>query len=276
MKLKELFKTLATRAGVAEADAKLTAAIDAIPDFDVDDDSVANPITQNLITEKEAENKPKIKGKFTAEALNGVDALIDGELGEFFTPEQIEEFKKDQKPTMKKIGQLLAKAKELKAAGGSSAETAETIRKLNEQVSSLNTTKDTEINDLKSTHKRERYFDRLATKVLSRADVTDQAKAKDGRRVMADFEDTLTAIGGVLDIETGKVMSKSDPKLELFVNNKSVTVDSIMDQTLKDNDWLKKSDGPAPQTQIQVPGGGGDAQVSDAQRKNAERLKNDG
>lgn len=273
MQLKDLFKTLATRAGIAEADANLKAAIDAIPDFDVNDESVANPLRNNLITESEAENKPTIKKKYTAEALNGVDALIDKELGEFFTPEQIEEFKKDQKPTMKKIGQLLAKAKELKTAGGSSTETAETIRKLNEQITNLTTTKDTEVNDLKAQHQRERFMDRQAAKMLSRSDVNDLAKAKDGRRVMADFDDTVEAVGGVIDHATGKVMQKKDPSLELFIDNKPATVDLLMDKTLKENDWLKKSD-PAPTGVVTTTNDKADEGVSEAAKRNAERAKN--
>lgn len=263
MELKDAFKTLAIRAGIPETDAKLVATLDQIPDLDVDEDTISKPMLANLITESEAESRPSIKKKYTAEALNGVDAMLDKELGEFFTPEQIEDFKKDQKPTMKKIGQLLVKAKEFKSTGGNSSEAADTIRKLNEQISTLTSTKDGEIETLKSQHQRERFMDKLAAKVLGRADVTDQAKAKDGRRVLADFDDTVNSVGGVLDLATGKIMTKADPSLPLFIDSKEATVDGLMERTLKDNEWLKKSN-PVPETIIEVKGSADDAKTGNS------------
>ena len=72
--------------------------------------------------------------------------------------------------------------------------------------------------------------------------MTDKAKAKEARFVLSDFNDTLDSLGGVIDVTTGKIVKKDDPTLELFVGNKAVTVDSVLEKTLKDNDWLKVSD----------------------------------
>lgn len=276
MKVKELFKKMATRAGIAETDAKLIAALDALPDVDVDDEAVANPLTQNLISEAEAENRPKIKSKYTAEALNGIDALVDPLLADIFSPEELETFKTENKATTKKIAKLLEKAKTLKQAGGNQGETAETIRKLNEEITKIKSDKDTEVSSLVSKHQTERYYDRLATRVIGRNDVTDYAKAKDGRRVMDDLRDTLDSVGGVLDIATGKVMDKKDTSLELFIDNKAATVDGLLQKTLDDNGYIKKSDPAKADTVITTTGDQPAAgQMTEAQRRNAERLKSD-
>jgi hypothetical protein len=272
MKLKELFKTLATRAGVPDADAKLLEAINAIPDFDVDDDTVAKPITTNLITETEAEARPKIKNKFTAEVLNGIDALLDPVLGDFFDQTEIDAIKAD-KATTKKLTKLIDKAKAAKAAGGNSAETAQAITKLNEEITKLKSDKETDINTLNSKHATERYFDRLGMKVIARQDVTDFAKAKDGRRVIADFQDTLDSVCGVLDIASGKVMQKADPTLPLFIDNKAVTADTLLEKTLTENEYIKKSE-PATSSTITVPGGAAKNDTVDPSvQRNIDRAK---
>lgn len=273
MKLIDLFKKMATRAGIPETDAKFTEALAHIPaDAEVDDEVVANPLTQNLITLGEAEANPKVKAKYTAEALNGLDALLDPNLPDFFDAAELDTIKAD-KSTSKKLSRLIEKAKTLKAAGGNQADVQKTITDLNTEIAKLKTDSATEIGTLKSQYERERYFDRLAAKVIARNDVTDYAKAKEGRRVINDFQDTLDGVGGVLDLATGKVMQKSDPALPLFIDNKAVDVDGLMSKTLTDNDYIKKSDGPAPVATIQTLGEKGDNQVSEAQRRNAERLK---
>ncbi|ARK13060.1 hypothetical protein A6C57_23475 [Fibrella sp. ES10-3-2-2] len=241
MKVKDLFKKMATRAGIAETDAKLTEVIDALPDLDVDDELVANPLTQNLITFAEAEADTKIKGKYTAEALNGIDALLNPVLADFLDQSEIDALKGD-KVTTKKLTKLLDKAKAIKAAGGSAADATKAITDLNNEIAKLKTDKDSEFATLISKHERERYFDRLAAKVTSRNDVTDYAKAKEGKRVLSDFEDTLESVGGVLDIKTGKVMKKDDPTLPLFIDNKAADADMILNKTLTDNQYIKKSD----------------------------------
>ena len=274
MKLRELFSKMATRAGIPATDAKFTTALELIPaDADVDDDVVANPLTQNLITSAEAEANPKIKGKFTAEAYNGFDALIDPALSDFLEPAEIEALKGD-KMTTKKLTKLLEKAKAAKAASGNSTETALAITKLNEEIAKLKSDGESVVNSLKSQHEEERYYDRLAMKVTARNDVTDYAKAKEGRRVITDFRDTLDGMGGVLDLSTGKVMQKADRTLPLFIDNKAVDVDAVLTKTLTDNDYIKKSE-PAPSTVITVPGGKPDAanEITPAQQQNAERLK---
>jgi hypothetical protein len=275
MKVKDLFKKLALRAGIADTEAKLTALVDALPDLDVDDDLVANPLTNNLITEAEAGNRPTLKKKFKAEVLNGVDALVDPFLKELFTDEEIEALKKEENPSLKKIGKLAAKAKELKTAGGNSADTAKAIADLNTEITRLKTERESEVTTLKKQHDEERFFDRLAGKVTRRSDVVDYAKAKDGIRVVNDFKDTLTTVGGILDIATGKIMRKDDPSMELYIDNKPVTTDTLLEKTLTENEYLKKSE-PAPSGPIQVPsqqqGPGG---VSAAASKMASRLKDE-
>ncbi len=246
MKVKDLFKKMAVRAGIPETDAKFIAAVDALPDFDVDDESVANPLTNNLITSAEAEADSKIKGKFTAEALNGIDALVNPVLAEFMDQAEIDALKGD-KMTTKKLTKLIEKAKAAKLATGNSAETAKAMENLNNEIAKLKTDKDSEIATLTSKHKRERYFDKLAVKVTSRNDVTDYAKAKEGKRVLADFEDMLDTLGGVLDVETGKVMKKDDPTTALFIDHKAVDADMVMEKTLSDNKYIKVSD-PADTT----------------------------
>ncbi|WP_138994006.1 hypothetical protein [Larkinella sp. C7] len=273
MQLKELFKKLATRAGVNATEAKLTAAIDALPELDVDDDLVAKPLIDKLITEEEAGNRPTLKKKFAAEALNGADAIIDPILAELFTPEEIEALKKEEKATMKKIGKLATKAKELKTAGGNPTDTAKAIADLNTEITKLKTEKESEVNTLKKLHEEERYFDRLASKVIRRSDVVDYAKAKEGVRVVADFKDTLNTVGGILDITTGKIMQKADPSMELYIDNKAVTADLLLEKTLTENEYLKKSEGPGPAGSITVPGGGNEGQMTEAQKRNAERFK---
>ena len=274
MKLTELFEKMAVRAGIAKTDAKYTEAMALIPaDAEIDDDVVAKPLTENLITIAEAEAMPKIKSKFTAEALNGLDALLDPALSDFFDETELAAIKAD-KGTGKKLAKLIEKAKTLKTAGGTTTDVQKTLTDLNNEISKLKTDKDMEIGTLKSQYERERYFDKLATKVIARNDVTDYAKAKEGRRVISDFQDTLDSVGGVLDLTTGKVMQKGDPSLKLFIDNKEVDVDGLMQKTLTDNDYIKKSDGAAPVTTIQTQGkADGEPPISEAQRRNAERLK---
>ncbi|WP_460973957.1 hypothetical protein [Spirosoma migulaei] len=264
---------MATRAGVTITDAKFTSMLELIPaDADADDTLIANPLSANLITEAEAKANPKIKGVFTAEALNGIDALLDPALADFLEPAEIEALKGD-KMTTKKITKLFEKAKALKLAGGSSTDTAAALKTLNDEIAKLKTDKDTEIATITSNHERERYFDRLAMKVTARTDVTDFAKAKEGKRVIADFHDTLNAVGGVLDLKTNKVMRKDDNTLPLFIDNKEVDADAILAKTLADNEYIKKSD-PAPVAPIQTKGPTGEeVQISEAQRRNIERAK---
>jgi len=272
MKVKDLFIKLATRAGIPEADAKLTALVGQLPDLDVDDESVANPLTANLITQAEAEANPALKKRLTAEALNGVDALLNPVLADFLDQAELDEIKGD-KVTTKRLQKLLDKAKAAKQSTGNSAETAKAIETLNNEIAKLKTDKEAEIGSLKSQYERERYYDRLATKVIGRNDVTEYAKAKDGRRVIADLQDTLETVGGVLDHATGKVMQKADPSLPLYIENKAVDVDFVLEKTLKDNDYIKKSD-PAPAGKVKTQGADpADSTVSVAAQKNLDRAR---
>ncbi|UHG93281.1 hypothetical protein [Spirosoma oryzicola] len=256
MKLKDLFTTLATRAGIAETDAKLKAVIDAIPDFDVDDETVANPIKTNLITELEAESRPTIKKKLVAQALNGVDAQLEAKLSKIFTAEEIEALKKDEKPTIKKLTRLLAKYDELEASSkpGDQAELNKTILDLNGTIEKLKTDNEVAVNAVRSEYDQKLYFNSLANKVIARADVTDYAKAKEGKRVITDLQETIEAAGGVLDFKTGNVMQKADPTAQLFIDNKPATVDSMLTKTLTENEYIKKSE-PAGSTTITTAGG---------------------
>lgn len=237
MKLKDFIEKQAGKISSLDA-AKLATELAKLPDLDLDDE-VVGAIDGALITESEAENRPTIKSKFTAQALNGVDALLNPVLSEFFDETEIAAL---DKSTTKRLAKLIDKAKGLKSSGATPDEAAKTIRELNELVTKTKADSDTEISSLKSQFQRERYFDKLATKVLGRGDVTDKAKAKEARFVLSDFNDTLDSLGGVIDVTTGKIVKKDDPTLELFVGNKAVTVDSVLEKTLKDNDWLKVSD----------------------------------
>ncbi len=277
MLLKELFKVLAIRAGVPETDAKLVEAIAAMPELDVDDDLVAKPITANLITESEAEARPTIKNKFTAQALNGIDAQVDAVLGDLFEGPELESFKTDNKATTKKIAKLLTRAKELKQSSKPSDQTElnKTITTLNETITKLKEEHEGAVNSIKSDYDQRLYFNSLANKVIVRADVVDYAKAKDGKRVITDLQETIDSAGGVLDFKTGKIMQKAEPEMQLFIGNKGATIDSMLEKTLTENEYLKKSDGPAPAAPVPVPAGGPDPaapQQSEAQRKNSARL----
>ncbi|WP_234733403.1 hypothetical protein [Tellurirhabdus bombi] len=282
MKAKEFLKILATRAGIADTDANLTAFLDKLADIDADDD-LAKQFTTNLITEKEAENRPTIKAKFTAQALNGVDALIDADLAEFLTPEEIEAVKKEEKSTMKKISKILAKGKELKAsnkpadkaqANDLQKQYNEEIEKLKASAKEIETKKDAEIEGLKKQHVQDRFNDRLAAKILTRTDVVDAVKSFDGLLGLKALEKTLEKVGGQIDYSTGKLVQTKNPELALYVDNKEATLDGLLDMSLKDNDYLKKSD-PAPSTTVvtKTEPAAGSGQISEAQRRNAERLK---
>lgn len=267
MKLTELFSTLATRAGIDATDAKLTELLATLPDTEVDDETLANKISANLITESEAENRPTIKSKFTAQALNGVDALLTPVLAEFFDETEIAGL---DKSTTKRLGKLLDKAKAAKVAGGNSTDAAKAIETLNAEITRIKADSETTMTTLKSDFERQRYFDKLATKVIGRNDVTDYAKAKEGKRVLSDFNDTLDTLGGVVDLATGKVMRKDDPTQQLYLANKPLTVDAVLEQTLTENDYLKKSE-PAQKATVTVPGAKPDAGISEAARRNLER-----
>lgn len=286
MKLKDLFKKMALRAGIAETDANLVATIEAIPDFEVNDDTVVKPLTTNLITESEAENKPTIKTKFTAQTLNGVDALIDPALAEFMSEEEIAEFKKEEKATFKKLAKLTDKLKELKAGGGKPTDKNELnnlqkqyndeIAKLKVQINQTIQDKDKEIEGIRKTHKQERFDDGLARKVLNRKDLVDFATQKEGRRVVADVYDTLKELGAQFDYETGSVVQSGDPSLAFFLDNKKATVDDIISKALTDNNYIKKSD-PAPQNEIVIEQEKNrqDPKANHAVNKNLNRLKED-
>ncbi|OIN55658.1 hypothetical protein [Arsenicibacter rosenii] len=285
MKLKDLFKKMALRAGIAETDANLVATIEAIPDFEVNDDTVVKPLTTNLITESEAENKPTIKTKFTAQALNGVDAVIDPVLAEFMSEEEIAQFKKEEKPTFKKLNKLSEKLKELKVSSKPADKNElnnlqkqynDEIAKLKTQITQTIQDKDKEIDDIRKTHKRERFDDGLARKVLNRKDLVDFATQKEGRRVVADVYDTLKEIGAQFDYETGKVVQAGDPSLEFFLDNKKASIDDIINKTLADNNYVKKSD-PAPKSEIVIEQEKNrqDPKSNHAVNKNLSRLKED-
>lgn len=286
MKLKEVFKKLALRAGIAETDANLVATLEAIPDFEVNDDTVVKPLTTNLITESEAENKPTIKTKFTAQTLNGVDALIDPALAEFMSEEEIAEFKKEEKATFKKLAKLTDKLKELKASGGKPADKNELnnlqkqyndeIAKLKVQISQIAEDKDKEIENIRKTHKQERFDDGMAATVIARPDLVDYAKQKNGRRVVADVYDTLKELGAQFDYETGSVVQSGDPSLAFFLDNKKATVQDIINKALADNNYIKKSD-PAPKNEIVIEQEKNrqDPKANHAVNKNLSRLKED-
>ncbi|MCX6217603.1 hypothetical protein [Spirosoma sp.] len=276
MLLKELFKTLAIRAGVPETDAKLVETIDALPELDVDDDIIVKPITGNLITESEAQNRPEIKKVFTAQALNGIDAQVDAVLADLFEGPELESFKTDNKATSKKIAKLVARAKELKSSSKPADQTElnKTITQLNETIDKLKTDHEGVVTTLRSQYDEKLYFNSLANKVIVRPDVVDYAKAKEGKRVIADLQETIESVGGVLDFKTGKIMQKAEPEMQLFIGNKGATIDTLLEKTLVENEYLKKSDGPAPAAPVVVPGAppADQSQLSEAQRKNSARL----
>jgi hypothetical protein len=90
--------------------------------------------------------------------------------------------------------------------------------------------------------------------------------------VLADFVDTLDSVGGVLDIKTGKVMKKDDPTSQLYIDHKAVDADMILDRTLTDNKYIKASD-PADETVIVKTEQKTDEGISEAAKRNAERMK---
>lgn len=277
MKLTEFVKTLAARVGIADTEAKLTETLGALPDIDIDDDAIVKPITENLITESEATNRPTIKNKFTAEALNGIDSLLDPALVDFFEGTDLETFKNENKATTKKLTKLIAKAKELKASAkpGDQAELNRTINQLNETIDGMKTSHEEAINSLKTEHEHNLYYVELANTVVARGDVTDYAKAKKGKRVITDLKETIDQAGGVVDIKTNKIMQKGDPSMQLYIGNKPATIETMLDKTLTENDYIKKSD-PAPTTPVQVPvdkGNGNDKpQQTVAAQRNSARL----
>ncbi|CCG99831.1 hypothetical protein FAES_1821 [Fibrella aestuarina BUZ 2] len=275
MKLRDLFTQLASDAGIAADDANLTALAAKIPeDAEADDETIVKPIRENLLTVSAAENNEKIKGKFTALALNGVDATIDPVLVELLGEEGAKTFKAENKTTHKRVAKLLEQFKAQKK-GGDTSEAAKTITELNNQLAQIKTTHDTELQTLKDSFARDRFYDRLKIKIVNRADVVDLAKEEDGLLALTALDKKLGAVGGVLDVNTGKIMKKEDPTLELFINNKPATVDGLLDDTLKERKYIKASN-PAPTNPVEVPaddkGGQG---ASAAQAKMASYLKDE-
>lgn len=282
MKVSQIIKTLATRAGIAEGDANLTSVLEAVGDIDANDD-LGKALTEKLITEAEAENRPTIKSKFTAQVYNGIDALIHKDLAEFLSADEIEALKKEEKSTMKTLSRIMAKAKELKASGkpGDRADANKLqeqynaeIEKLKAQLAEKEQKFEEEKKTLESSYNEKMYYTELGLQVVGRNDVNDFAKAKKGKRVIDDFKETLEKLGGVLDISTGKIMQAADPKLELYIDSKKATPELVLEKTLAENDYIKKSD-PAPQARTITTGDpqAQATQMSEAQRKNLERLK---
>lgn len=276
MKLRDLFTQLASDAGIAADDANLIKLAALIPeDAEADDETIVKPIRENLLTVSAAENNEKIKGKFTALALNGVDATIDPVLVELLGEEGAKTFKAENKTTHKRVAKLLEQFKAQKK-GGDTSEAAKTIQELHDQLSQIKSNHEQEVESLKSGFAKERFNDRLVSKILARADVVDLAKDEDGLLAMRAFDKRLDAIGGVLDLATGKIMKKSDPSLELYGSgNKPYTVDGVLDEALTEKKYIKASN-PAPTNPVQVPTDDKGSQgASAAQAKMASYLKDE-
>ncbi|NID09365.1 hypothetical protein [Fibrivirga algicola] len=251
MKLKDFLEKQAGKVGNAIDAAKLTAELAKVADIDIDDD-VANAIDNNLITESEAENRPTIKGTLTARALNGIDSLLNPVLADFLEPDEIESLKGD-KMTTKKLVKLIEKVKGLKTQGATPGEAAKTISDLNAEILRIKQESETKETTLKGQFARDRFYDKLTATITGRADVIDTVKEEDGLLAIKAFERKIDSVGGVLDVTTGKIMRKDDTTAELFVANKPASVADLLEQSLKEKNYLKVSNA-APTTIVEIPG----------------------
>lgn len=261
-KLGDIIKSLAEKAGLKSDDETLKKilGISEISTVELPDE-FSNALEQNLLTEQSAIANTKVRSKLFAEALNGVDAELDGLMGDFEFDDTFKtQYKSIEKNTNEKVRQLKSGLQaQLKAAKEQAKKTGDpndkaAVTALQNQIAELN--KNTE--DLKRLHaveldnlKKQNLNDRkqftlrsiLAGKPLPKnglsADINiltaktllEQEMAKHGLQILFD--------------ENGSPILKQRKEgadIDYFVDNKKVDVSAFIDGVLAQNKFLQIND----------------------------------
>lgn len=165
MKLNDLFKDLATKAGV---DLKNPALADVLAINAELPDDVAQVLQANLLTMESAKNNPAIKSHYFAQAMGGVDTELERIWAdpELFTADEIAEMKKEFSSTKRMVQtiskqreKLEAKLKAVEAGGkakpGEADELRNKINELNLSIGGVKQTYEDKITALNAQHATE-------------------------------------------------------------------------------------------------------------------------
>jgi hypothetical protein len=207
--------------------------------FEIDDE-VASALESRLFTEDAAKNNPALKNYFRAQALDAIDKKIVELVKEYEFPEDVINELTGIKNTYDRIPALTAKIRDLeaqKAAAGKSdkAQLQEQINRLNQEKAQLIAEKDKEIQQIRAQSANEITDFMKRNKIQSANLVTDQFPKEVVAKLAEDFlAQELNTQGARVINNNGslKLVQASDEALNFYANNKEVTFDEFLDQTL--------------------------------------------
>lgn len=248
MKAAEFIKSLATMAGVKDED-KLTAAMEALKDTEVDDE-LAKGISGSLLTMERAKNDPELKKHYNAMAMGSIYGNVN-DMVDTVVLSAIPGLKEKLAGAENDSQRIKTTLRELTEMATKQPDGAPDVSKYTKEISSLHeqlATKDKELEELGK--KSKQGISSLKKTFALQRKIYDQPlvdKIPGGKEFLANAVSSK-----ILDSYTVtddlQLRQKDDPEAKVYNGNDEVTIDHVLSNELKD--FIKKSE-PKP------PGGGG-------------------
>jgi hypothetical protein len=272
-KLGEVLKSLSEKAGIKDDDETLKKllAIQEISLFELPDE-VAGALEQKLLTEDSAVANPIVRSKVFAEALNGVDAELDGFVTDISFDDNFKaSYKSIQKNTNEKVRKIKEglKAKleetrtaleEAKKSGNKSADpnaiakiTAleNQIRELTSNAEAKDRMHSTELENLRAQNINDKKQFTLKS-VLSGKPLPKNGLAPDVNiqvaKTLVESEMAKHGLVFLFDDAGNMVLKqkKDGAEIDYFVDNKKVDASSFIDGVLAQNKYVHVNDSAQP------------------------------
>jgi len=213
-------------------------------------DEISETISSKLITTDQAKNDPVIKSHFTAMALDPFNTNVEKWLKEDAIDEAIIKEIASEKSTYKKVEralQVVKEAKEKAAKSGSGKDLQEYQQKLNalnQQIAGFEKEKADAVNEVTNRYETQ-IFDQEVNSIL-RSKPLPGTLAPDIELTVARqlVEKSLAEKNARAKKIDGKIrlVSKDDENIFIFgKDGKELSFDSLTEQTLADNKFLKVS-----------------------------------